>query len=707
MAAPHLKTTAPAGAPRRVLLPSGTAPKSQPKLKTASGQPIPAKKPALKAPGNPASAPSSAPKPAVNPAAEEEAARLAARQAAEAAEAEASRKAQEEYERQMEEYNRQMEEYNRAMAAQAEAEAAAKAAAEEATRQAAEAAAAEQTVGSPAPAASSAPAAAKPKLSVVKPKLSVAKPDAAKPSVKPAAKPAVAKPAAKSAAKPMAAKPAAKPAPAPVPAPDADDGAVGEEAAPVEQGMTEEEYIRLQQLAAKPPIWKTVPFWVAAGGLIALAIGCTIYVVNNNAAAAARKAEIDGCNKILRRALEINKKGIESLSDARSKNVDVSCNKDEAQKLLSIVVNPYAKDDKGVPAYGGNPDGVAQLACLLLALASESDPAIDKLIFDTLNVHAQQIKPAHYRWLIQRMAISNNKGINSKFRKLADNVSKQPQWNKKGEVLSYIWEAMGLRVSKKDVPDIVSLLKDEAMDNQLAGALAKCLDNILLMTDDMAEKQKLGDEIFTALPEKYRGKMLGSFGRACSPKALAYYKKRAEDTKNWRIDQEFFANYYSDDIIPYLQELQQKAGDDAKLAKTIEMTIRSVVAQNRDRSPEEADKLLSLVFDKLNADTSAWDEILNKTDPDAAAFVGEDSPEYEKLMEQRKELETCREQKRVLINTLSGMHNYKWVTNLLDSYAKDADSDIAIAAKRAREAVDRNTAEDAAMHAKYKSRDKN
>lgn len=680
MAAPHLKTTAPAGAPRRVLLPSGTAPKSQPKLKTASGQPIPAKKPVPKAPGHPAPAPSSAPKPVVNPA-EEEAARLAAeeaaRQAAEAAaaEAEAARLAQEEYERQMEEYNRQMEEYNRAMAAQAEAEAAAKAAA--VTSQA------EQPAEKPASAASPAPAAAKPKLAVSKPKLAVAKPAAAKPSAKPEAKPA------------------------PAPAPDADDGAVGEEAAPVEQGMTEEEYIRLQQLAAKPPIWKTVPFWVAAGGLIALAIGCTIYVVNNNAAAAARKAEIDGCNKILRRALEINKKGIESLSDAQSKNVDVSCNKDEAQKLLSIVVNPYAKDDKGVPAYGGNPDGVAQLACLLLALASESDPAIDKLIFDTLNVHAQQIKPAHYRWLIQRMAISNNKGINSKFRKLADNVSKQPQWNKKGEVLSYIWEAMGLRVSKKDVPDIVSLLKDEAMDNQLAGALAKCLDNILLMTDDMAEKQKLGDEIFTALPEKYRSKMLGSFGRACSPKALAYYKKRAEDTKNWRIDQEFFANYYSDDIIPYLQELQQKAGDDAKLAKTIEMTIRSVVAQNRDRSPEEAEKLLSLVFDKLNADTSAWDEVLNKTDPDAAAFVGEDSPEYGKLMEQRKELEACREQKRVLINTLSGMHNYKWVTDLLDRYAKDADSDIAIAAKRAREAVDKNTADDAAMHAKYKSRDKN
>ncbi len=669
MAAPHLKTTAPNGAPKRVLLHTGTAPKTQPKLKTASGKTIPAKKPALK--------------PAGHDAAQAEAEAKAQAEAEAAAQAEAARLAQEEYERQMEEYNRQLEEYNRAVAAQAEAEAKAKAEAEAKAKEEAEARAKAE-----AKAKAETEIKAKPKAAATKPKLTVAKPAAAKP--------ATAKP---TPAKPTAAK-AATSEPTPVPAPEGEEETEG-------QGMTEEEYIRLQQLAAKPPIWKTTPFWIGAGALIALAIGCTIYVINNNAAAAARQAEIDSCNKILRRALEINKQQIETLSDAQAKHVDVSCSKEDAQKLLSIVVNPYLKDDKGVPAYGANPDGVAQLSCLLLALASEKDPAIDKLIFDTLNAHAQEIKPAHYRWLIQRMAISNNKGINSKFRKLADNVSKKPKWNKKGEILSYIWEAMGLRVTKKDIPDIVHLLKDEAMDNQLAGSLAKCLDNILLMTDDLEEKQKLGDEIFTALPEKYRGRMLSAFGRACSPKALAYYKKRAENPKNWRIDQEFFANYYNDDIIPYLQELKEKAGDDARLAKTMETTIRSIVAQNRDRTPEEADKLLALIFDKLEADTSAWNDIINKTDPDAAAFVGEDSPEYGKLMEQRKELEACREQKKVLIVTLSGMHNFKWVTNLLDRYAKDADTDIAIAAKHAREAVDKNTANDAAMHAKYKSRDKN
>lgn len=448
---------------------------------------------------------------------------------------------------------------------------------------------------------------------------------------------------------------------------------------------------------------------MGVGALVALAVSCTIYAVNVNAAAKARKAEIDACNQILMKAQQINKNRVETLADARKKGVDITCSEKDAAKLLSIVVNPTVKDDTGKPAYGGDPDGVAQLSCLLLGIASEADPKIDKLIFDTLNTHAKEIKPSHYRWLIQRMAISDNKGINKKFRTLAEKVSKQEKWNKKGEILSYIWEAMGLRVTKKDIPDIIKLLKDDALDTQLAGTLAICLSNILEMTDNMAEKQKIGDEIFTNLPKKYRtnGRIMGALGRACSPAALEFFKKRAEDTKNWRNDQDFFANYYSDDIIPYLQELKAKVGGDAKLTKAIETNIRSIVAQNRERTPEEAQKLLALVFDKLDEDTSAWDEIINKTDPDAASFVGKDSPEYPQLMERRKNLEECRKQKTMLINTLAGMHNHAWVVNLLDRFSNDPDSDIAHSAKQARENVDRNTAESAALRAKYNSRDKN
>ena len=115
MADPKLKTVAPAAAPRRVLLNSGTVPTKRVTLLGAGGRTITPKTP------QPAAAPAPAPAPAEvtpEPAVDEEAI-----------------KAQQEYERQMEEYNRQMEEYNRQMAeyeaqmqAQAEAEAAAAAA---------------------------------------------------------------------------------------------------------------------------------------------------------------------------------------------------------------------------------------------------------------------------------------------------------------------------------------------------------------------------------------------------------------------------------------------------------------------------------------------------------------------------------------------------------------------------------------------------
>jgi len=679
MAAPHLKTTAQPGGPRRVLLNTGSLPKSQPKLKGANGQAIAPKAPTPKPAGNGVKSPAPAATPVPAPKVDEAKAAEQAEAAAQAAaEAEAARLAQEEYERQLAEYNRQLEEYNRAVAAQQAAKAAAAAAAEP------------REVPAPAPA---------PQKATAKNGSPTAKHAAAKPTV---AKPAAAKHAAP---KPKHAPQAAPTTPPPVPAADEEAEAAAE--GEWQSQMSEEEYLKLQKLASKPPVWKSAPFWVGVGSLVALAVGCTIYVLDNRAEAAARKAEIDACNAILKRAYAINKQGVETLQQAQDKNVDITCSKADAKKLLSIIVDPDKKDDKGRPVYGARADDVAKLASLLLGIASEKDPDIDKLIFSTLNAHACQIKPAHYRWLLQRMAISNNKGINSKFRKLAENVSKQPKWPKKGEVLSYIWESMGLRVTKKDIPDIISLLKDDSLDGQLASSLSICLQNILEMTDDMEEKKKLGDEIFTALPDKHRGKMLRALGQTCSPKALAYYKERANDPKLLRADQEFFSNFHSDEIIPYLLELKEKAKGNEKEEKHIDAIIASVVGQNRDRSQEDVDKLLSLVFDKINVDTSDYNEVINKVDEDAATFIGKDSPEYPALKARLDELNACRAQKKKLITALKCMHNHKWVVDLLNKYAKDPDEDISIAAHEALDQVDKNTAEDAAMRAQYKSRDKN
>lgn len=673
MAAPKLKVNAPAPGSRpklavaaapanRPKLNIGAVSGKRPTLKGADGQtikpkaaPAPAEEPAPVAEPTPTPAPEPVPAPTPEPMPEptpEVTPEPEVNDEA-AAQAEAEAAAQAEYERQMEEYNRQMEEYNRQMAEYEAQQAAAAAPAEEAP---AEEAPIEEA---PAPAAAPLPAALKKKK---------------------------------------------KKAPAPAPAAEEET----EEYTGEESGMSEEQlsardaYLQqLQVLADKKPFHKTPLFLAIMGGLVALGIGCFFYASSVNAERVARKARIDATNAILKRAFEINKLQIETLEDAKAKNFTVVCSKQDAQDLLNMIVDPYAKDEYGRPAYGANPKATSQLACLLLGLASELDPDIDALIFSTLDKHAPTMDPAIFRTLVQRMAISNNKGINSKFRKLADAVTQKPKWPKKSLILSHIWESMGLRVTEKDIPDIINLLKDDTLDDTLANALAICLNNIITLEEDSAKKQELGDTIFDTLPEKYRERLQGTLGRACSPKALEFYKSEAEDPNKWHGSEVFFASYGSDDIVPYLLELKAKAeamveeaGEDkAELRKanaylkTAEFMISGIVGQNRARSSEEAAELIALVYDKINIDTSGY-------------------ADTEEGSEERADMDKCFAQKERLINTLSLMGDHEWVVEWLNKLRDDSDPDISNKARLALEKVKENAASDAAMHAKYKSRDK-
>ena len=337
MADPKLKTVAPAGAPRRVLLNTGAVPTRRVTLKGADGRSIAPKSPAPAAAPTPAPAqePVVAPEPAVD---------------------EAALLAQQEYERQMEEYNRQMEEYNRQMAEyeaqqKAEAEAAAAAEAEarakaeaEAAAAAAAAAEAEETaaiVEAPTPIAVPKP--------VAGPKLSVAKPAGAKPAAGPklsVAKPAGAKPAA-GAPKLGVAKPAAKPALAPKPAPTAGTALppgtppppapVEEPAAEYEQEapqMTDAEieqqnayYELLQAEANKTPFHKKPIFFVACGVLLVGAIAAILTVQSSEDAVAAIDAKRKAAASVLNRAIEINQKEVFTMEDAKAKGVNIKCSK--------------------------------------------------------------------------------------------------------------------------------------------------------------------------------------------------------------------------------------------------------------------------------------------------------------------------------------------------------------------------------------------
>lgn len=683
MATPKLKpASAPAASPR-LLRPSGAAPAAAPKLKSASGKTIIPKStataPKTAAPANPTTAAPKAPKtaapaPQVDEAALQAAAEAEAAAAAEAqaaAEAEAARLAQEEYERQMEEYNRQMEEYNRQMAALQAAEE--QATAEQATAEASEAAAVAQTMV----------AEEHPDTPTPTEKLRAAKGSKPKSNISVAG------------TKKKKKKPAGN----------------SESTVSDEEAAQREAYMRaLAEESERQPIWKHKGYLGAAGALLVTIGVCTVLVVQKQAENARIQAHIDYTNSLLKRAQEINQKAVENLTDAEKKGVDVTCTMADAKALMEVVIDPFVKGENGKPRYGARAEGVAQNACLLLGLAAEKDPAIRDMIFDSMGKKCNKIKPVLFKWLLQRIAISDAKGVNESLKKLADVVNNKQTpkpWMQKSEVLAGIWECIGLRVTPADIPEIVALLKSDITDNKLAGNLCICLDNILTMMDDAAEKARLGDEIFTGIPEKLRknNSIATSLARACSPKALEFYKSQLEPEKWKGAPAVFIGAWGNDEILDYVLEQKEAHKDDQLAQDRIQSIIGTILAQNRERSIEAADKLLELYFDEPFGDTSGIQDIINKTDPMSTLYIGEGA-ELDRLNEELKKLENMRKQKRQLIRVLATLHDHEWVIALLDRFVADKDEDIKYEAEQAKEKAAKNAVNDAQVRDSFKTRNK-
>lgn len=666
MATPKLKINAAPSAPRRSLVSSGTAPASRVKLKGADGKAI---QPKVKSVAPAAETPASeVDDTAVKAAAEAEA--KAAAEAAKAAEEEAARKAQEEYERQMEEYNRQMEEYNRQMAEYEAAQAAAEATAATAGITAAET---EQTENTPAPAAK------------IK-------------SSKPAGKTGALVSGKTKAPGTNGVKKKKKAAPKLTP----------EEEAAEEEAAARDAYLaELERQANATPVWKKLPFIVGVGVLV-LAAGCsTWYILNENAKQERVQQHRDYIKSVLLRAQDINQKGVDTLADAKAKGVDVTCSKKDAKALMEVIVDPYVKGETGTNLYGPDPiKTVGYTSCLLLGLAAESDPDICKYIFDIVSKKCDKIDSGLFRWLLQRIAVAGNNDVNVHLRKLAEAVSAKPNWATKNKALSAVWECIGLRIGKNDVPELITLLSDEKMDKQLANTLCICLDNILRMMDDSekAEKVSIGNQIFEGLSEKLRSDCCTIMAKACSDKALAHYKSELSDLSGWNNTNLTFISYWGDDdILDYVLELQEKAKGSADHESDLKLVISTIFRQNRERSDADAEKILNLFCEHPFADTSKVQDLINKSDPDSSLFIGE-GPELEKLKAERETLEKSRKDKLSIIKNLSSLRDFKWVNNLLTRYSKDADSDVALAAKQAMEQVKKNTAAEMEARETYRSR---
>ena len=656
MATPKLKpASAPAASPR-LLRPSGAAPAAAPKLKSATGKtitpkkaPAPAKAPAPKA-AKPATPASEVEEVMPTPAPEATPIEEIAAPSEEAPVESTLTPEEEEAARlAQEEYERQMEEYNRQMEEYNRQMAALQAAEGEAAP--AEEYPAEETAAEDAP-AEEAPAEEAPKKKKKK---------AHRPT------------------------------------------------------LTEEEMAQVQaalEAEQKAPIWKTVPFMVGAG-LLVVTIGiCTVLVVQKQAEDARIQAHIDYTNTLLRRAQDINMKGVENMADAAKKGVNVTCSMEDAKALMEVVVDPYVKGENGKPRYGARAEGVAMNACLLLGLAAEKDAAIRDMIFDTMGKECTKIKPVLFNWLLQRIAISDADGVNTSLKKLskvvADKKTAKP-WKDQGKILSHIWECIGLRVTEADVKEIIGLLKTDMADGPLATNLCICLGNVIKMMDDADAKAQLGDEIFTTMPEKLRKNtnMAGILASACSPKALEYYKQELSTAEGWtKQGPNFLGAWGNDDILDYVLELKETYSADKQIQVCINNIIGTIMKQDRPRTQEQADKLIEMSFKNAFADTSGIKALVFKTDPESIEYVGDDSPELPALKEKQKELEDLRKQKTILIKVLANMSDHDWVINTLKKYTADPDEDVAYEAERAIEKTHANAVNEAQMREAYKKRKK-
>ncbi len=505
-----------------------------------------------------------------------------------------------------------------------------------------------------------------------------------------------------------------------VPAPDADDAPVTDDAeladatdVAEEVELSEEEltardaYIKsLQADASATPIWKKPMFLGASALLLLMGSYAAYYVITTNAENAAYEQNVIETNQLLSQAIQINKAGAETLADVKEKNITLHCSLADAERMMNVIVDPYQKDKTGRPRFGaGNiPEGVAQNAGLLLGIMAEKEPAIETMILKNLEQHADKIKPALFSWMLQRLGVAEVKNINGKLKTLTEKIAAQPKFRNKTKQLAAIWEVMGLRVTEKDVPAILNLLSDEQTDADLVATLAICLDNIIEMTDDAEAKVKMGDQIYSKVPAKYRKKLMTTLAAACSPKALEFYKKRLEERNNWPTEMAFVAYWGNDDLLDYAINLYDTSTDDTRFNPYAKGAISGTFQQSRDRDQATVDKMMTILYDKLDQDSSRWQEIIDQIDPDAGNFIGKDAPEYPKLVEEMAAIEQSRKEKIGLAKTLGAMRSYPWIETILAKLAEDGDRDVAIAAESAQESIKANTAQYAARKAKYERR---
>ena len=574
-----------------------------------------------------------------------------------------------------------------------------------------------------APAAPAAPAA----TAAPKPAGPALRPAAARPAAA-ALKPAAARPAT-TALKPTAARlsqPNAAKTAAPAPAAEAPQAAEPGEPISDEQPdvsveipggelppeLTEEQldardaYLTmLQQQAEAKPLHKRPVFYVCLGILAVVGIGCTAYVMTVNKNTRLTK-EMRG------RAETLKKLSLRAEHNVHEgKKADIKCSFADAEFMLGLIIDPHQPAPNGDPLLGNRPVDGAMAFSPLLAYAAARDSKIEKLVFDGLREHCQSIDERLFEKLIGDIATATtgagNSKINDKLRLVAKAISDSKGWkdkSAKNTKLARVWNAMVLRLTVKDLDEIISQLSSKELDPTLAETLVNCLDTVLSKIEDPDEQSKVADRVFESVNEEYRTNrmLIRSLARCRSQKALEHFKGMMGDKNNWSKLMPFFAYWGDDSQLAYIGELRSQTGGERRYEILLDQAMGSVFGQNRDRSSEEAMNLLKACFGNPFPDTSDAMTIIEQVDGVDAFKEG--TPERAAADKRYQEIKRDRETKIRVINTLSGLYDRPWVLEILDRYEKDGDRDISIRGKQAKEKVKQNRENAEANEARRKAK---
>ncbi len=308
--------------------------------------------------------------------------------------------------------------------------------------------------------------------------------------------------------------------------------------------------------------------------------------------------------------------------------MEIKCSQEDAKLLLHIIVNHDERDENGNLCRGPDTIGTARVACVMLGIAAELDPAICEMVFTTLAEHATKMEPQLLDELIDRLTKANIKNINSKLNALADKLDIKEH----ADILTIIWSYKIRVASLEDSTAVIEFLQTEGLDKNLLTAVCAYTFELIKNIDSAEEKAEFSKLIWDTVKgdEDRLGNqsIMRMLAFSCTPEALEYYKGKMSDTKNWKKYAFFFGSWQNDDIAAYLCELRsQCAPNDEKYVKIIDITLMRVFTQDRERSVEEAMQFLATVYDDFFADTTALQELIEKDE----TRTPEEEKEYQRL----------------------------------------------------------------------------